>query len=134
MNPRTLPSDIVAANEQTAVDNLDLAREAAPREETRSRSLKTDIEAIEAVEVEDDEREDSVSNGDGNDGITFAQLKAAAAAEAVSYRRRRRDVEAVEVESEAAEGTGRNAEIIPEDTLFPDVQGVSKIMLIFKST
>ena len=118
----------MAAHEQGQIDNLDLTQEIVAREQTRARSLGTDIEAVDVGEGDKESGEDKVSKGNGNDGINFEQLKEAAAQDEAARRRRRRDVDAVEfpVDEAAGEETARNAEIVAEaDQQFPDVQGVS---------
>jgi len=112
VDPRTLPSsgiDSILDNEES--DTLDLSLETSLPEDTRSRSLKSRIQALDAAE----EGEKKTSAGEGNDGIDFGEL-VAAAEEDKEERRRRRDAPTEEDHVEDQ---------------FPDVEGVSKSLIDF---
>ena len=107
VDPRTLPSsgiDSILDNEEE--DTLDLSLETALPEDTRSRSLKSAIEALDAAA----EEEKKVAAHVGNDGIDFGELIQDAEQDKEVVSRRRRDA--------PTEDT--------TDEQFPDVEGVSE--------
>ena len=104
VNPRTLPSGIDSILENEEVDTLDLTVETPLPEDTRSRSLKTTIQAVDLVAEENSEEEKKTVAAKGNDeAIDLSDL-----GEEEKSRRRRRD-----------------APVGPAEEQFPDVQGVS---------
>ena len=113
VDPRTLPSEIDSILELAEKsDTLDLNLEIPLPEDSRSRSLKTDIEAIISASGGDEEnKEKNVEAGDGNDAnIDLEKLFEEQVKAEISKRRRRRDTITSKDNSE---------------TQFPDVQGVS---------
>ena len=115
VDPRTLPSEIDSILEAEKTDTLDLNLEIPLPEDSRSRSLKTDIEAIISASGEEN-KEKNIEAGDGNDdNIDLEKLFDERVNAEKSKRRRRRDtVTAAEDSSE---------------TQFPDVQGVSDLFI-----
>ena len=116
VDPRTLPSEIDSILELAEKsDTLDLNLEIPLPEDSRSRSLKTDIEAIISASGEEN-KEKNIEAGDGNDdNIDLEKLFDERVNAEKSKRRRRRDtVTAAEDNSE---------------TQFPDVQGVSDLFI-----
>ena len=115
VDPRTLPSEIDSILEAEKTDTLDLNLEIPLPEDSRSRSLKTDIEAIISASGEEN-KEKNIEAGDGNDdNIDLEKLFDERVNAEKSKRRRRRDtVTAAEDNSE---------------TQFPDVQGVSDLFI-----
>ena len=115
VDPRTLPSEIDSILEAEKTDTLDLNLEIPLPEDSRSRSLKTDIEAIISASGEEN-KEKNIEAGDGNDdNIDLEKLFDERVNTEKSKRRRRRDTVT------AAEDNS--------DTQFPDVQGVSDIFI-----
>lgn len=109
VNPRTLPSGIDSILEHEEADTLDLTVETPLPEDTRARSLKTTIQAVETGE---DEKK-HVAAGEGNDDTI--ELTEELLGEVEKARRRRRRDAPVEVPEEEAQ--------------FPDVQSVSIIFI-----
>ena len=112
VDPRTLPSEIDSILELAEKsDTLDLNLEIPLPEDSRSRSLKTDIEAIISGSGDEENKEKNVEAGDGNDAnIDLEKLFEEQVKAEISKRRRRRDTITSKDNSE---------------TQFPDVQGVS---------
>ena len=112
VDPRTLPSEIDSILELAEKsDTLDLNLEIPLPEDSRSRSLKTDIEAIISATGDEENKEKNVEAGDGNDAnIDLEKLFEEQVKAEISKRRRRRDTITSKDNSE---------------TQFPDVQGVS---------
>ena len=116
INPRVLPSDIVAETEDA--DTLDLSAGAPGTfENNRARSLDLDA-AVEVIDVDQVKADDAsaavaveeagkLALGDGNDAIKLASRR----------RRRRRDAPVIAGEEE------KTAEVAEEQ--YPDAQGVS---------
>ena len=97
---------------------MDLSIETSLPEDTRSRSLKSSIEAIEAG---GEEEKKTAEAGEGNDGIDFdSEFVAAENDKEVTRRRRKREVPVTE--ESAAEAQDQ----------FPDVEGVSDFMLLYR--
>ena len=114
VDPRTLPSEIDSILELAEKsDTLDLNLEIPLPEDSRSRSLKTDIEAIISASGGDEEnKEKNVEAGDGNDAnIDLEKLFEEQVKAEISKRRRRRDTVTTPKDN--------------SETQFPDVQGVS---------
>ena len=128
INPRVLPSDIMAVEGVEDTDTLDLSAKpsAAAAVVDRPRSLdgrSLDLGDDVAVAAEVNESEQKAVMGDGNDGIRL-KLEAAGEKAKDSRRRRRRDAVGQEVQAEP--------EKVPEDPTaleqqFPDVQSVSTL-------
>ena len=120
VDPRTLPSsssfDIDSILED---DTLDLSVETSLPEDTRSRSLKSSIEALAAGE---DEKKTALA-GEGNDGIDFDSDFVAAEKdkEVTKRRRRKRDVPITEESASTSNAQDQ----------FPDVEGVSDSFFSF---
>ena len=111
VDPRTLPSEIDSILEAEKTDTLDLNLEIPLPEDSRSRSLKTDIEAIISASGEEN-KEKNIEAGDGNDdNIDLEKLFDERVNAEKSKRRRRRDTVTAAVDN--------------SETQFPDVQGVS---------
>ena len=115
VDPRTLPSEIDSILEAEKTDTLDLNLEIPLPEDSRSRSLKTNIEAIIGEENK------NVEAGDGNDATIdleklFDDSDQVNAEKSSKRRRRRRRRDTV------ITATEDNSE-----TQFSDVQGVSAV-------
>ena len=113
VDPRTLPSEIDSILELAEKsDTLDLNLEIPLPEDSRSRSLKTDIEAIISASGDEENKEKNVEAGDGNDAnIDLEKLFEEQVKAEISKRRRRRDTVTTPKDN--------------SETQFPDVQGVS---------
>ena len=115
VDPRNLPSEIdsiLNLNNNEGTDTLDLNVETPLPEDTRSRSLKTTIQAIEASE-----ESKKAPAGNGNDAIDLTDFNIEEEGETEKTERRRK----------------RDAPAATEEQ-FPDVQPVSIIIIIiFKS-
>ena len=113
VDPRNLPSEIdsiLNLNNNADTDTLDLTVETPLPEDTRSRSLKTTIQAIET-----NEESKKAPAGNGNDAIDLTDFnEKEGETEKTERRRRRRDAPETHTEEQ-----------------FPDVQPVS--IIIFKS-
>ena len=98
---------------------MDLSVETSLPEDTRSRSLKSSIEALAAGE---DEKKTALA-GEGNDGIDFDSDFVAAEKdkEVTKRRRRKRDVPITEESSSTSNAQDQ----------FPDVEGVSDSFFSF---
>merc|ERR1712110_1037966 len=91
-------------------DTLDLNLEIPLPEDSRSRSLKTDIEAIISASGDEENKEKNVEAGDGNDAnIDLEKLFEEQVKAEISKRRRRRDTVTTPKDN--------------SETQFPDVQG-----------
>ena len=91
VDPRTLPSEIDSILELAEKsDTLDLNLEIPLPEDSRSRSLKTDIEAIISASGDEENKEKNVEAGDGNDAnIDLEKLFEEQVKAEISKRRRR---------------------------------------------
>ena len=117
VDPRTLPSSFDIDSILGEDDTLDLSIETSLTEDTRSRSLKSSIEAIEAG---GEEEKKTAEAGEGNDGIDFDSEFVAAENDKEVTRRRKREVPVIE--ESAAEAQDQ----------FPDVEGVSDFLLLYR--
>ena len=117
INPRILPSDIMAVEEIEDTDTLDLSEEPS-YENNRARSLDFGAEAEDVAVAAGDEK---LTMGDGNDGIELVKGEPEKA-------RRRRDV----VEAEEDKTAVVVEEVEAEEPVYSDAQGVSNRFPIFQ--